>query len=206
MGDAPAGTAPVTLSIAIEFLALLGYPESAKRRAAATAAMRAYYLRCCRDAGTLEHLGDIMAPQHMQNQLRRLKHRLEKRLIAANDCVALDMGLSRTKRGPQLSLNDIAVDRPPRYKSDWWRPEVMHLAIALRAVMLTWTDPRPFTVETLLLLWPDWIDSAMGDAVLIANADLLLLRAPRSRTSSAALWLPRDALRKVRSRSLAYGS
>jgi hypothetical protein len=95
MGDASAGIVLVTLPTAIEFLALTGYPESPQRRTKAEEAMRSYYLRCCRRAGTLDRLGgSILAPQQMENQFRGLKRRLAKRLAAANDCVLLHMGLS----------------------------------------------------------------------------------------------------------------
>jgi hypothetical protein len=79
----------------------------------------------------------------------------------------------------------------------------MHLAIALRSVMLTWKEPRqycfvprqfpaddvdpgwitpwPFTVETLLLLWPDWIDTAMSNAAWIAKALLATNPSPALR-------------------------
>jgi hypothetical protein len=160
--------------------------------------MEAYYLRQCKDAGTLERLGDIETPQQMEGQFRRLKTRLYKRLVAADDCVSLDMGLMRGD--DKVSLNAVAIDRADRYKSDWWAPEVMHLAIVLRSVRLTWTEPRnycllwqrpadgrentgwvcpwPFTVETLLLLWPDWTDNAMDLARQVAEGLLRFNSSP----------------------------
>src|SRR5262249_1910171 len=96
------------------------------------------------------------------------------------------------------SLNELAERRPiqrEKYKHVWWRPEVMHLGIALRGVRLQWTEvaalgwrdwQAPFSVEMLLLLWPGWIHSAMKVAPYIAaelaNHRSLALRSFRQTT------------------------
>jgi hypothetical protein len=159
----------------------------------------------------------------MQNQLRQLTLRLNKRLVAAQDCVYLDMGLeyvgievqiparerlelerwaaannvprarlalTRTDRGRPLSLNDVVRDRSvnakgfERYKSDWWRPEVMHLAIALRGVGLKWAGintQRPFTVENLLLAADEWSEQALNSSAVIARCMLRTSESPALR-------------------------
>ncbi len=185
----------MTVNTAIAFLALLAYPEEPKGRKSATDAMRAYYLRECRKAGTLTKLpGGLMQQQQMENQIHRLKQRLDRRLNAADDCVLLDLGL-QTPDGVPFTLNNVSLDREisghtQRYKQDWWRPQVMHMAIALRSVRMFWNDPRPycllprtcaanqidpgwicpypFTVETLILMWPDWIAHVMGNSPFLA--------------------------------------
>lgn len=162
----------MSLPTAIEFLALVAYPESAARRARAEQAMRAYYLRCCKEAGTLERLGKVPQIQQMEGQFRRLKERIRKRIAAAEDCVSLthDLAWMDKYRGTTTAatLNSIAIVRPKRYKTDWWRPEVMHLAIVLRGIHMGWKFNVPFCPETLILTWPAWIDSAIHNATPIA--------------------------------------
>jgi len=214
----------MTVTNAINFLALLAYPKHQNHQDLAKAAMRAYWMRECKNAGTTQQIGKVKSVQQMTRQLLKLKTQLDRRLQVANDCVMFKMGLkhagadvslspqeaqslrfwatnqgidhkllSFTRRlpGKAVSLNELATNRPARYKSDWWCPEVMHLAIALRSVKLSWNEPRPycllprqdptletdpgwitnmpFTVETLLLLWPDWIDQAIGIAHFVAH-------------------------------------
>lgn len=195
----------MTVRAAVDFLSHLAYPDNAELRLMSVNAMRAYYLRHCKAVGAIAQLGAVMPVQQVENQLRRLKARLEKRLMAADDCVRLDTGLEYTDCSGRSSigtLNRVAAERQineagndsigaTRYKSDWWRPEVMHMAIALRQVQLRWFEPRnlclvprefpvrefdpgwvthwPFTVETLLILWPDWIDQALSMSAVMTR-------------------------------------
>jgi hypothetical protein len=166
------GAQGVSLLTAIEFLSILAYPESAARRARVEEALRAYYLRCCKDAGTLEQLGKVPPVRQMEGQFRRLKERLRKRLVAANDCVLFDLEI--TDKDGLVSLNSVTsqhqADRRgmERYKNDWWRPEVMHLAIVLRGISLGWKSSLPFCPEILILTWSEWIDGAIHNARNIA--------------------------------------
>jgi hypothetical protein len=164
----------MSLPLTMEFLALLAYPESdgAQRRSRAIEAMRAYWLRACKDAGTLDRLGPILDAQQMERQLNHLTFRLKKRLVAATDCVNLDMGMTWPVSDKVPTLNDIAKERPTKkYKQDWWRPEVMPLAIALRGVMLGWNErySENASVHTLLLTWSDWFEQAMKAVPGIAD-------------------------------------
>ena len=159
MGSTFAKSSSMSAEAAIEFLALLAYPEDAKRRARTTAAMTAYCIRMNRRANTQSRLGEVMPVQQMQNQLRQLNRRLLKRLVAAHDCVRLEMGVRyEGNSGHILSLNDIAADHSTyrekqgyeRYKSDWWAPAVMHLGIFLHGLQITSGSSQALTAEALL--------------------------------------------------------
>lgn len=157
----------MSVEAAIEFLAILAYPESEKHRRMCCAALDAYYARHRKRAGERISLIGTAENQQMRGQLFRLKQRLRKRLTAAHDCVMLDLPLCRPG-GELVSLNEVAVGRAVRYKSDWWCPSVMHLAIVLRNVYLTWRADLPFCPETLLIQWRDWIPNAAKLSVAIA--------------------------------------
>jgi hypothetical protein len=161
---------------AIDFLALLAYPESEPRRDRATAAMTAYCARMEQKTGDRRPLGKAMPVQQMQNQLRQLNRRLLKRLVAAHDCVRLELGATyEGADGRSLSLNDVAADHAAyrqgqgyeRYKSDWWAPEVMHLGIFVHGLQITGGSTRALTAQELLQA-PHWIERAEELSAYIA--------------------------------------
>jgi hypothetical protein len=75
--------------------------------------------------------------------------------------------------GPPLSLNDFAKrysGGPARFKSDAWRPEILHLILAFHSVRISWKDPHGFSVVRLLAN-PEWSLKALRVAEM--NAALL---------------------------------
>jgi hypothetical protein len=72
----------------------------------------------------------------------------------------------RVLPGPPLSLNDFAKrfpSGPARFKSDAWRPEILHLTHAFHTVAITWRDPHGFNVARLLAN-PEWVLHALEHA------------------------------------------
>jgi hypothetical protein len=79
----------------------------------------------------------------------------------------------RVLPGQPWSLNDFAKrfpSGPARFKSDAWRPEVLHLILAFNTVAITWRDPHGFNIARLLAN-PEWVLRALEHAE--SNATLL---------------------------------
>ena len=73
--------------------------------------------------------------------------------------------------GAPWTLNDHAKaypGGPARFKSDVWRPEILHLIKAFHTVALEWRDPRGFNVLRLLAN-PGWSRRALESAERLAS-------------------------------------
>ncbi len=196
------------LLTAMVFLAALAYPEDWTKRDRAIESMKALVFRAAKTRGQLDRLpAEKMTRQQMENTLRLLTKRIDKRLQASTVCADLLMRIKRPGKphrlaptavqatkwhlrkagipearvselaattratpGKAWSLNDHAKHGPARFKSDAWRPEVMHLAMALNSVKRKWSDPRgrPFSVATLLFN-PEWVIPAIRSAEASAS-------------------------------------
>lgn len=76
----------------------------------------------------------------------------------------------RTNAGIAWSLNDFAKlfpSGPARFKSQVWRPEILHLTLAFHTVAISWRDPRGFNVMRLLAN-PEWSLRALASAESLA--------------------------------------
>jgi hypothetical protein len=77
----------------------------------------------------------------------------------------------RTFPGKPYSLNDFArhyAGGAARFKTDVWRPEIVHLTLAFHSLAVTWPDSRGFGVARLLAN-PDWSVQALKSADLHAE-------------------------------------
>lgn len=77
----------------------------------------------------------------------------------------------RDVSGDRYSLNDFAKHSnwtAARFKSETWRPEVIHLGMALDRVVAHWDDPRGFGIFTMLAN-PGWIVAAVARAERLAR-------------------------------------
>lgn len=168
------GTPAQQFDAATGFLAALAYPESHSKRNRACLAMRAMMFRWARDVGRLTRTVAVaeafaLPPRNMGGSMRRLEDRIKRRLEAAEVFARLLLQFRPASDAEPYSLRAFQARRRigPHYRGTWCL-EVMHLAMALRALSMRWTDPRGFGVRTLLAN-PGWIVAALDSAESFAQ-------------------------------------
>jgi hypothetical protein len=156
---------------AMLFLAVVCYPEAHEMRDRSIDAMRTFLARAHRQVrGSVPAGAHLeMKTQQQDGHLRRMNTRLRKRLLAGRIGVELmlkgaggPMSSKLPTRAQAASLSRYAERRADRanFFRDDWRPEILHLCLALTCEKSRWHGPRPFCVQSLVLR-PAWAPRAL---------------------------------------------
>lgn len=163
--DAPGGE----LLGAIAYLAVLAYPESHRKRDRCVSALLALCNRAARDAGkpTAAFASELFdeVPHHVQARTlsttgrKGMLPRVRRRLVAADAAAHAFLGQSINKAAKRSGMDE------SYFMYNIWAKSkpVLHLALALREVLLSWQhDGHPIYLQ--LIARPSWVRSAIVSA------------------------------------------
>ncbi len=125
----------------------------------------------------------VAVPPEVQQQTR---FRLIARGLSPRRAAELTM-TQRHLPGRPYTLNDYARKYrggAAKFKSDVWRPEILHFVLAFHSVRLEWRDPRGFNLHRLLAN-PEWSIGALRSAEVEASCLPRTINLPKALRAAA---------------------